>query len=344
LAARRSKFACALLALALAMPVMSPSAWAVNEKQLREARDRYRQVQSQLNRIAEQYAKEQRRLDNIQAQINTTSKAIKKSSDETIVLQAHLRDRVRTAYRLGGVGFFDFLLSSASFRDFTTRAVVLERQASEDEDVILRLRRARADLASRRAALRGQSRAQAEVLSGLRTKASELDAAFGTAQSLLSRLEDQRLAEELARRTRGLAGVIGRVFALARCPSSGPHAFSNDWGAPRGGGRRRHRGNDIFAPMGSPAVAPVPGVVSRESSGGNAGLGLYFWGDDRNEYFYAHMSGFAVPTGTRASAGQTIAYVGNTGNARGGPPHIHFEIHPGGRAPVNPYPSLVRVC
>ncbi|HVL81740.1 MAG TPA: M23 family metallopeptidase, partial [Actinomycetota bacterium] len=128
------------------------------------------------------------------------------------------------------------------------------------------------------------------------------------------------------------------------CPAAGPRSFSNDWGAPRGGGRRRHKGNDIFAAHGSPAAAVVDGRISRISSGGLGGLSIYLWGDDGNQYYYTHMSGFATSTGQRVSAGQTIAYVGNTGNARGGAPHIHFEIHPGGGAPINPYYSLIRVC
>ncbi|MBI4743273.1 MAG: M23 family metallopeptidase [Actinobacteria bacterium] len=122
-------------------------------------------------------------------------------------------------------------------------------------------------------------------------------------------------------------------------PVAGPHQFSNDWGSPRGRGRR-HKGNDIFAEMNTPVVAVVNGTVSREQRGGTGGIMLWLNGDDGNVYFYAHLSGYAVSTGTRVTAGQTIAFVGNTGNARGGSPHLHFEIHLGGGRAVNPFETL----
>ena len=124
------------------------------------------------------------------------------------------------------------------------------------------------------------------------------------------------------------------------CPVQGPHAFSDDWGASRGGGYS-HQGNDILAARGTPVVANVDGYVTQRT-GNVSGLAYYLEGDDGTEYFGAHLDSFGASG--RVSAGTQIGTVGNTGDAAGGPPHLHFEMHPGGGAPINPYPTLSRYC
>ncbi len=132
------------------------------------------------------------------------------------------------------------------------------------------------------------------------------------------------------------AGAVGPPIMFP-VPPWVNYSYGNDWGAPRRG--HTHQGNDIFAPMGSPAVAVAPGVVTHHS-GGNAGnyIGLHsVWGD---LFYYMHMMGFTTPNGATVFPGQLIGLVGDTGNARGGPPHIHFEWHPQGGAATNPYNYL----
>jgi murein DD-endopeptidase MepM/ murein hydrolase activator NlpD len=126
------------------------------------------------------------------------------------------------------------------------------------------------------------------------------------------------------------------------CPVRGPHHFTDDFGDPRPGGRR-HQGNDILSPYGTPVVAVTTGIIKTNYSR-NGGISLYLEGTDGNEYFYAHNSRNVAGTGQRVSTGEVIGYVGNTGDARGGPTHVHFERHPDGGPAVDPYPFLVRVC
>jgi peptidoglycan LD-endopeptidase LytH len=117
------------------------------------------------------------------------------------------------------------------------------------------------------------------------------------------------------------------------------------WGAARSGGRS-HQGTDVMAPYGAQVYAYTAGVVSRESTSSAGGLQLYLQGDNGVEYFYAHLSRYAVPAGTRVRAGQLVAFNGQSGNARYTAPHVHFEVHPGGSGstPVNPYPYVRRAC
>ncbi len=125
-----------------------------------------------------------------------------------------------------------------------------------------------------------------------------------------------------------------------RCPVQGGAQLMNDWGFPRSGGRF-HEGNDLFAARGTPAVAVVSGTAEH-TTGRMGGNQVKLHGDDGVSYYYTHLDGFGASG--RVAAGDVIGYVGATGNAAGGPPHVHFEVHPGGGEAVNPYPSLSGVC
>ncbi len=123
------------------------------------------------------------------------------------------------------------------------------------------------------------------------------------------------------------------------CPVAGPNAFGDTWGAPRSGGRT-HQGVDMMSPLGTPLVAVVGGTVTMKTNalGGNV---VWLTGDDGNKYYYAHLS--AWEGGSRSvAAGEVIGYVGATGNTTAN--HLHFEIHPGGGAAINPTPTVRQYC
>jgi murein DD-endopeptidase MepM/ murein hydrolase activator NlpD len=130
-------------------------------------------------------------------------------------------------------------------------------------------------------------------------------------------------------------------FPGAVFPVDGKFWYGDDFGAPRavGGG---HTGNDIFAVKGTPLVAVQDGTIEElrwRSLGGNS---LHLVNDRGDYFYYAHLDRYAdgLANGQRVSAGEVIGYVGNTGNARTTPPHVHFEVHPGSGGPVNPFPYL----
>ena len=133
-------------------------------------------------------------------------------------------------------------------------------------------------------------------------------------------------------------------------PVYGTASFGDSFGAPRldvpGGW---HHGEDIFAPLGAPLLAVADGTLY--SIGFNRIGGYRIWLRDRagNQFYYAHLSAYSplAIEGNEVEAGDVIGFVGDTGDADGGAPHLHFEIHPaamvglGYDGVVAPYPFLV---
>ncbi len=125
-------------------------------------------------------------------------------------------------------------------------------------------------------------------------------------------------------------------------PVFGDVSFTDDYGAPRAD-TGWHQGNDLFAPTGTPVLAVADGRLSRVGVNTLGGNRLWLTDEAGNAFYYAHLSAYAPAAleGARVRAGQVIAFVGNTGDAITTPPHLHFEVHPGGGDSVDPYPYLI---
>jgi hypothetical protein len=140
-------------------------------------------------------------------------------------------------------------------------------------------------------------------------------------------------------------------------PVLGATTYTDDFGAARAGGA--HQGIDILAPKRALALAAEPGRVEFWTHSASAGCMLYLHGASGTTYYYIHLNndlthrndnrgkcvaGTAyargLKNGARVAAGQVVGYVGDSGDANGIHPHLHFELHPNGGRAVDPYPWL----
>ena len=152
-----------------------------------------------------------------------------------------------------------------------------------------------------------------------------------------------RIQPELLRSAHYTVGLI--IDASLSFPVAG-HTGRSIWsafGAERDGGRRSHRGIDIFADRGTPVLAAADGVVSRATTtsvGGNV-VWINLDRQRNTRLYYAHLDSHSVESGQQVKVGDQLGTVGNTGNARTTPPHLHFGVY--ARGAVDPLPYLARM-
>jgi murein DD-endopeptidase MepM/ murein hydrolase activator NlpD len=170
----------------------------------------------------------------------------------------------------------------------------------------------------------------------LMARQAEIASAITVAAEARAAAEAARAAEEERRRK----VEAGLMF----CPVEPATAtnFIDSWGFSRSGGRA-HKGVDMMAAHGVETVAPVSGRVEHRGTS-LGGLSWYVYGDNGNTYYGTHLQSYANQGVGWVEAGTVIGYVGSSGNASSSGPHLHFEIHPGGGSPINPYPLTHAAC
>lgn len=142
----------------------------------------------------------------------------------------------------------------------------------------------------------------------------------------------------------GLSQQEAIRLGFGRFPVGGLANFSHDWHYPRFTPVfHLHEGTDVFAAFGTPVRAPADGTL-RRSEGAVGGLAVYVTEPNGTFYYLAHLRGYAPgqSSGQRVKVGDVVGYNGDSGNAVGGSPHVHFEVHPRGGGPVDPKPYLDR--
>lgn len=119
-----------------------------------------------------------------------------------------------------------------------------------------------------------------------------------------------------------------------------PDDLGDTWGDPRSGGRRSHEGIDIFASRRTPVLSTTTGIVARRGRNNLGGRTITILGPGGWRHYYAHLQGYAGHSeGDRVASGEVIGFVGTSGNAPPGAPHLHYGIYTA-EGPRNPYPLL----
>jgi hypothetical protein len=156
-----------------------------------------------------------------------------------------------------------------------------------------------------------------------------------------------------------IAAPVARVPSQIVFPVIGPAQYTNDYGDARAQGG--HQGNDIMAAKRAIVVAAEAGKVKFWTTSGRAGCMLYLYGASGTTYLYVHLNndltkgndnrGKCVPgvaytpglkDGQKVEAGEPVGYLGDSGDANGGAPHLHFELHPNDGGATNPFSHLNR--
>lgn len=247
-----------------------------------------------------------------------------------------LVERAAAAYVAGPSVAFDSFIND-DINQSSARVPYLELVTGLDVALVDRLGDARDEAGGRAAGLADQiieaadnvTSSSADVVAA-RDSISAAQRAADTAASTV---------DTLSLRLSVLEGRPDRLIY----PVAGQSWFVDTWGAPRSGGRK-HEGIDIIANEGTPLVAVEAGTVIKVGYVSLGGWRIWIEGDSGTAYYYAHLYDYApgIAEGQRVELGTQIGWVGRTGNARFSVPHLHFEIHPGGRGtpPINPYPLM----
>ena len=319
-------------------------------------KDRMAEIQDELDAATRRIEELRTDQDLLTQRIRELDDRIEKIEGENSALQARVVDRARSLYMGGSTGMFETLLSASDLGELSAELEYATRVSDSDTLLFVRYSRLANALRATREEVAAKAEELARVEETLDEETARLQARFVDAQDDYDALK-KRLAAEAAREAQAETAAAAPPAAsgttvaapapnLPRgsmtCPVDGPNSFIDSWGYPRSGGRT-HEGTDIMAASGTSVVAITDGTITYEGYGPSAGYWIILTGDDGNAYWYLHNQENLV-SGGRVRVGQQIATVGSSGNASGGASHVHFELHPNGGGPVNPYSMLAGLC
>ena len=302
------------------------------KSQLQALRDRVRAS-------TDRYDAAETTLEDTQYRIKVADAKIRQETSRLDSAQKRLAIRADALYRGGGQSdMLDFLLGAATWEDFVTRLDLVTLVASSDAGLVSDVKATKLRLQAGRRQLAAEARVEAKHVSVTESRKIAMEGDLASRKADYDRVLGEVAAQYAREHPKAGSsfppGPNGMVF-----PVQGIHQYSDTWGAPRSGGRH-HMGTDIMSPRGTPVVAVSSGDANPHHNG-LGGNSITLSGDNGWSYYYAHLDSYAI-SGGHVKAGQLIGYVGNTGNAAGGPCHLHFQMGPGGGW-VDPYPYLTQM-
>jgi peptidoglycan LD-endopeptidase LytH len=344
---------------ALAASVFPLRSQAVTKAQVEEAcaesraqLQEYRAAQAAFEESTIAYHAAVDAVERVEAKQDRVEGSAERHAEDLAKVQAEIEAQAVELYMRGGFSNPGIILSASSVDQVMTSSEFLAAATSGGQQSIDDLIAARSELDRFNEELdvtRNELEvAEEEALVATTNQLAAMEAEQAAYASLSGRCKELAAkydAEQAAKAAAAAARASGSVqVGPFICPfTPGRTSFVDSWGAPRSGGRS-HKGTDLFAAWNEPMYAVADGTALTRGSGlGGKTIWLVSSGV---AYYYAHLSDWNVSNGQSVSQGQTIGFNGDSGNASGGAPHLHFEIHPGGRsAPAaNPYPTLVAAC
>jgi len=328
-----------IVAAIVVVAVCVPATAAIAAKsEVQQLKDQLAGLRAESKRAGDAYSKAYWKLDATNAKLAKTNSALADTREKLAQASARLGSHAAEMYRQGEIDYLALLLTSDTMDDMFVRLEYVSRIGQQDAEVVGEVKALQADLVKRKADILAVKEDQAAEAGELKKKAAALDKKLKGVQSEYEKVQ-AKLDAALKKQNPGgsstrryPAGPNGMVF-----PVQGSYYYSDTWGAARSGGRT-HKGTDIMARSGTPCVAVLPGTV-RTKYNSLGGKTIWLTATNGWAFYYAHLSSYVRTSGS-VQAGELIGRVGSTGNASASAPHLHFEIHPGGGAAVNPYPYL----
>ena len=330
---RRARLLAVLASLLVLVPV---TATRLPAQDLEEVERQVEQLQAQLDQATQRFEDVRGKVEAARTELAALQGRAHELEAQAAEADEALATRAREAFKFGGDPVLASFLSSDGVQGAIERTQFLELVNGADRVQLEQAIALRTQLDQTQQVVAARAEELAVLEAQMADQRDQLDEQL-QAQSALA----ADLRARAARQKRIQNRVQDGVYACIHDSNS----FVDSWGAPRSGGRS-HKGTDVMAPYGVPVYAFTNGRITRMNHGNLGGTQLYIYGDDNNEYFYAHLSGYAdtAYVGKRVEAGELVGYNGTSGNAAGGPAHVHFELHPGGGSAINPYPYLRAAC